>query len=360
MKFMTVGGTFSDNIEEVKVSSIIDKLTTELYTKFGDEVHAGYQCNCGNISTVESAGRISKNYDLNIWMPNVSNAVAKLYPKKGVGNVLICSKVLRDNRTIYDAVGRIFKMGGNAVIAIEKGTNKFVFTLLDALGNGWVRTSDIKKLAEGIYKFYNWTKHSERIGSKSIDLSYNIEQDELQRLEKFCDVNTKIANLVEAGNTNRYFGNCSTRCSLMFPSTRSRNSNYVIVSRRNSNKKRLSAEDMLITTMNLDNSLVIYQGDIKPSVDTPIQLDLYKQFPFINYMVHGHAYEANSDFTGEYYACGDIRESRSVVPFIKNVGAGCVNLKHHGFLVYAKTIEDLQNYINGANFIPKLVGKEFI
>ena len=51
-------------------------------------------------------------------MPNIDNEEEKQYPIKKKGSVLICSKVMREGYKPIDAISRIFKMQGNAVIAI--------------------------------------------------------------------------------------------------------------------------------------------------------------------------------------------------------------------------------------------------
>jgi hypothetical protein len=362
-KVQIIGGTFSKAVEERKMSSVISKLENNLRDIFNTPILT-YGANGGSINKLKQLAN-SIDANLTIWMPNVSNEEEKIYPKKPKGSILICSKVLRKNRTIYDAVGRIFKMHGNAVIAIEKTTNKFVFTLLDALGNGWVRTSDISTLAKVIFKFYTWTQGVKRIGSTYTNLKHSMLPEEYANLRQFCKLNTLVADKVENGSTNRYFGNCSTRCALMFPSMRS-NDGHILVSRRNSNKKRLEASDMVVVYKSDKMNTIRYEGDkqIKPSVDTPIQLELYKKFSKINYMIHGHAYIDDKysmiPFTESYFSCGDLREAKEVEKYIVNASAYAVNLRNHGFLLYSETLYDLKNFINKVNFIPKEVGKEFI
>ncbi len=358
-----IGGNFSDIVQERSTSSVVTKLHIELTTilikRYG--MIGSYSTNGGFIRRLKKESRDATT-DITVWMPNVSNKVEKIYPTKPKGGILICSKVLRQHRTIYDAVGRIFKMHGNAVIAIDKSGTSFRFILLDALGNVWVDTHMISRLVIGIYKFYEWSQKTERIGSSFSLLNDKLSKSTKKNLEHFCKLNTLVANKVENGNTNRYFGNCSTRCSLMFPSHRCGPSNKILVSKRNSNKERLEPSDMLITNMDDAEKWVLYQGskDIKPSVDTPIQLQLYKQFPHINYMIHGHAYIDGAPWSDNYYACGDLREVNSVALHINRTSAGAVNLRNHGFLIYAKTITEMRALVNQSVFKNKIVGEDFI
>ena len=105
MKTLIVGGNFG---ETPKKSKIIDLISNnfENYTII----------NGGTLSELPH----EINSDLIIWMPNISNEENKQYPIKSIGNVLIVSKVIRDGYTKLDAISRIFKMNGNAVIAIYK------------------------------------------------------------------------------------------------------------------------------------------------------------------------------------------------------------------------------------------------
>lgn len=362
-KIQIIGGTFSRDVNKRKESSIVTKLNYYLGEVFEDAILT-YGANGGGLKELAELSN-NINSDLSLWLPNVSNEELKIYPRKPVGSILICSKVLRKNRTIYDAVDRIFKMHGNAVLAIEKVNDRFVFTLLDALGNGWVRTSDLRTLAKAIFRFYTWTQSVKRIGSTYTDLKHSMLPEEYADLRQFCKLNTLVADKVENGSTNRYFGNCSTRCALMFPSVRADNGR-ILVSRRNSNKKRLEASDMVVVYKSSKMDTIRYEGvkQIKPSVDTPIQLELYNKFPKINYMIHGHAYIDDKysmiPFTSSYFSCGDLREAEEASEYIKNVPAYAINLRNHGFLLYAETLIDLKNFIDKVNFIPKEVGKEFI
>jgi hypothetical protein len=98
---LIVGGNFGD---EPKSSSVVTKIANQL--EITEVINGG---------TLDSLPH-EMNMDLILWMPNITNESPKQYPKKGNGNVLICSKVMRDGYTVIDAVSRIFKMRGNAVI----------------------------------------------------------------------------------------------------------------------------------------------------------------------------------------------------------------------------------------------------
>lgn len=74
------------------------------------------------------------------------------------------------------------------------------------------------------------------------------------------------------------------RCSKGMPSFK--HNDYVFVSQRNVDKEYLDLSHFIPTY--LEDDKVYYCGENKPSVDTPIQLRLYKELPNIRYMIHSH------------------------------------------------------------------------
>lgn len=339
MKTILVGGTFSLN--EGEPSTIIKLLADEL----NKENNECYWYNGGTSDNLLDATKMASTWkDLILWFPNISNDIKKNYPQKNKGTVLICSKVMREGYNRYDSCSRIFTMHGNAVIEIYKEETGFRFILVDALANEWVNTMDISILAKAIIEFYNWTKKSIRknTSKKSIEKQTDI-------LNKLSDLTKQVADKVELKKGSRYFGNVSTRCESMFPTLRF-NSNSFYVSARNIDKQRITSDDFVIVTSN--NSELYYEGDRKPSVDSPVQIIIYNLRPNINYMIHGHAYVKNTIETECYFPCGDIRE----IPYIfqamrlNDSDFGIINLKNHGFLFYSDTIENLEKLICEADF----------
>ncbi len=287
-----------------------------------------------------------QGFDMTIWMPNYPNTWDKIYPKKDVRSVLICSKVMREGYTHVDSCSRIFKTHGNAVIEIYKENDTYLFELRDALNHCWCRkTRYVSVLYEGIMNFYKWSKESKR-ESLCHKPQFQILDDEIdmELYYKFIQINKKLADKVAVGCGNRFFGNYSTRCTKLFPSFR-QNKDLFLFSPRNTDKQYITVDDRVVC--NYED----YYGDRKPSVDTPVQLKIYKEFPWINYMIHGHAYIGTSPMTENYYPCGDLREVDGVIRLIKQ-GWKRINLKSHGFLLIGETIEDMQHHFNKCYFKP--------
>lgn len=353
--YVLVGGTFNDN--NGKESGVVNKLYHALGT-FNSVMYNG-----GNyFDLVGNALSSITETDLIIWMADVDNTKEKIYPVKNTGSVLICSKVIRDGYTYKDAIARIFKMHGNAVIAITKDskTNMFVFEFWDALANCWYSGSDIEKLALTIYRFYIFSKGSIRRQTARDTSLIKYNDGRPDDLNDFIKLNNSLADFIQTSCGDRFFGNLSTRCQKLFPSER--DGKFIYVSPRNVDKHRLTPSDFVLFNTD-DYTYYSVDEKIKPSVDSPVQSEIYKEFPSINYMIHGHAFisvmkeldENNIPCasTENYFPCGDLRELTEVKKLMKHIiydechkDYGIINLKGHGFLMFSQTFEQMKYMIN--------------
>lgn len=315
---LVVGGNFGDI---PKKSMVADQISFSLNSEFG------YNDNIKTVNggTIEDLPFLIDQYDLTIWMPSIGNHIEKKYPVKKLGSVLICSKVVREDTAYIDSVARIFKMHGNAVIEI-RCQDKFHFTLIDALMNIWYRGTDLFALSKKIKEFYDWTKSSERVETVKIPN---------RGCDDFLEINSKFIDKYNLQIGDRFFGNVSTRCRAFFPSSRLHYG--ILVSARNSDKRILSKEDMVLCFYNVEGKIE-YFGDKKPSVDTPIQMKIYDETDF-NYIIHGHAYIKSAKTTKNYFPCGDLREANEIISLIKNKSIGSfINIKNHGFIIFSRTV----------------------
>lgn len=345
-----VGGTFGKS--GGKASGIVRKMMCQFGFNGNGYINGGAAWTLIDKGFLESI----KKSKLIIWMPNIDNEEEKIYPEKGVGAILICSKVIRPGYTYKDAIARIFKMHGNAVIAIEKDSNGFsTFTLYDALANIWYKGSDIKELCSTIMRFYIFMSSTIRKNT-TYDENLLIElRYQPLTLEPFIKLNNKLADHIMTSCGDRFFGNLSTRCQRLFPTQRT--NNYMYVSPRNTDKKRLTADEFVLYDPE-NSTYVSANKNNKPSVDSPVQGEIYKRFPEINYMIHGHAFitAPNDDIrvlnTDNYFPCGDMREldelTKCIGHIIKHDGKnyGVVNLAGHGFILFSQTFEQMECMIN--------------
>ena len=301
-----------------------------------------------------------------LWMPNIPNEQPKTYPKKPRDATMICSKVIRGDRTEVDAVSRIFAMHANAVICIYSDTKPYRFRLIDALGNTWIDTTDLFDLANAIYHFYAWSATQKRQSFKQARAPRSNDPLPVPantRLSaELIRLNTTVADQVENALGARYFGNFSTRCMRLFPSMR-QGAGYLF-SPRNVDKRRITPEDFVMVgtfPRHLGPSLLTittgesewvqelcYYGERKYSVDAPAQVAIYEALPHIGYMIHGHAFLRGAPTTKSYYPCGDLREVDDVVDTIQRTGEGTLNLKNHGFLLAARSLDEMADMVRWA------------
>lgn len=341
MKVMIVGGDF--DADGGRPSGVVAKLAMNF--SGCDYV------NGGEIYDVEEASRHGEDYDLVIWMPNISNAVEKIYPRKKTGATLICSKVFRDGYTPADILQRVYAMQANAVIivisddAIQRG-----FELVDALGNSWTPgayTESIPELAAEILMFTKWSSSQVRWPSVRSDST----NPKIEVEAKFVNLVQFLAEKYESV-VGRWFGNASTRCFKMFPSKRitTASDEMIAVSPRNIDKASIGIQDFVAASLGLAH--LDYYGDHKPSVDACVQASLYERrsLRHINYMIHGHTYVKSAPTTREYFPCGDLREVESLVEIMSGNQYGVVNLKNHGCLYYADTLDNLAFLVGSSEF----------
>lgn len=337
IKILLVGGTCDAVAEHIKPSGVISKMYNSFVKINNNQIH------CINGAFLSSLDNIEfENYNLIIWMPNIDNAYQKKYPIKGLKSTLIVSKMERNEKSKISAVNRIFTMKGNAVILIKENnlnffechdkTQKYSFKLIDALGNDWCDDENIDILCKKILEFHEWSSGAKR---KSVKKNNDIE--------RLLSLTSIVADKFELCYS-RFFGNCSTRCSKMFPSTR------FFFSKRNTDKRRLTIEDMVF----VDEETGYVCDDNKPSVDTPVQLALYKARKNINFMIHGHSYIDGAVYTYDFYPCGDLREVDEILEVMNNE-CGTINLKNHGFLIYADTIENLENIVLNCKLLNRVI-----
>ena len=276
----------------------------------------------------------NSNFNVNNNVTSSNTLAAK---EKKVGSSWTVSR----NKKI-DAVERIFRMHGNAVIAITKD-DVYNFELIDALANTWYSGKSIEELYLSLMRFYDFTRRAVRLNThKSDEIKPNIDE---YTVNKFLDINKNLSQFIQSSCGERFFGNVSTRCQKLFPSLRN---NQIFVSPRNVDKGSIQANDM-VYCYKKDNT-IYYVGDKKPSVDTPIQLELYNHCPNINYIIHGHAFIDGAVTTNDYYLCGDFREFYEVYNHIKDSNFGYLNLKNHGFIIYSDTLDNLRYIIGDLTF----------
>jgi hypothetical protein len=353
MDIVLVGGDF-DN-ETCRPSKIIQMIGKELRANNYVEKLEVY--NGGSYDTLEDILDVCEDTDVIMWFPNVSNEMDKVrdikarYPKK----MLVSSKNNLDGKyTVSDLVAHGLMMKSNLMVEFAWGVNCLIFMrLLDPLGNVWQEhTPNVHSLANNmVYRLRDLMSFTR---AKSVWAGEAIEPINLhawfQRVE---DVAEDFHGLIKPSGVNkRFLGNTSFRCTRGFPSYRGNRDDDIFVSRRNVDKRAIGPKEFVKVSL-ATNGDIQYWGPHKPSVDTPIQLRLYKYLPEINFMLHGHVYVEGAPFTEHAIPCGAVEEVTEIMKVIRRdhkdptkFREGVINLKGHGCILmsYRATYVDNIKY----------------
>ncbi len=352
-KVLIVGGTFDK--DGGRPSKLIRSINSEL-VKINEFSVLCY--NGGSVDFLHNEILTSVvHYDVVLWFANVSNDEDKLRDVKAINPkcILITSKRNDDNKyTFAELISRALAIKANLTVEFSKRDAKFNMMLFDPLGNVFYDGFDVPEmcahLAHRVSKLLTFT----RVPSiRETELSTPEVPEETEFFEFAHDCADIFHNLIRpAKGTERFLGNMSFRCQNGFPSFRGENG-IIYVSRRNVDKSDINAGSFVPTYLDILNHTTKYFGDFKPSVDTPVQLRLYKLFPWANYMLHAHCYVDTTDIpdtvmlrTSRPVPCGaleEVTEICSVVSGYPYTSCGprllAINLKGHGCILIAKDVE---------------------
>lgn len=356
-KVLIVGGTFDS--EGGRPSKLIKSINNELINckEFSILCYNG-----GGVDYLHNDILPSVvGYDVVLWFANVPNDEVKLRDVKAINpkTILITSKRNDDNKyTFAELISRALAIKANLTIEFSKHDDKFNMMLFDPLGNVFYDGFDVPEmcthLAHRVSKLLTFT----RVPSiQDTENEVPAVPEETEFFEFAHDCADIFHNLIRpAKGTERFLGNMSFRCQNGFPSFRGEDG-IIYVSRRNVDKSEINAASFVPTYLDEEMN-VKYFGHAKPSVDTPVQLRLYKLFPWANYMLHAHCYVDTTGIpdTLQYntytpVSCGAIEEVNEIWnPYVSkgHLWEACynkqprlvaVNLCGHGCILIAKDVE---------------------
>ena len=338
MKLLLVTGTYNDT--EGKPSHFGNKIRESAEKHKFNVMHY----NGGHLTDFNAIMNDLHTYGAIIWMPNLDNKIEKMLPViKNVASktLLVSSKrVIEKDYGEFEIVGRLLKTRSNLGIMITKEEDDYGFTVLDPLANRWSHKVSIEEASDFLFeRIINVLKYK-RISSESIGPKRKIEMDQ-KFLTIVKDYGELFDELIRAVYPERFLGNASTRCMHGFPSTRSEDGT-ILMSKRNIDKTIINSQGFV--EVKSEESIVKYFGDLKPSVDTPVQIKLFNYYQNVNYIVHGHVYVKDTMITSKNIPCGFIEEFDEVTRWFPDKKASnfAVNLKGHGCLLLAKDLNWLE------------------
>jgi len=377
IKTLLVGGTFDR--EGGRPSGLINSMLDEIVKDTRFDVTAFNGGEVANLHQVIWPSVV--DYDVVFWFANVSNDEVKVRDVKSLNPkcILITSK-RNDNEkyTFAELISRALAIKANLTIEFSKKENKFNMMVFDPLGNvfydGLEVTSMVNNMMNRIDKLTKFTRVSS-FPDTDTEAPVVPEETEFFNFAHSCaDI---FHNLIRpARGTERFLGNMSFRCQNGFPSFRGQNG-IIYVSRRNVDKSDIGAASFVPTYLDKE-SRTRYFGEAKPSVDTPVQLRLYRLFPWANYMIHAHCYVDTTGIndaimmrTKNPVPCGALEEVEEIYKLLpklitdapgtvtmfnkNNPRLLAINLAGHGCILIAKDIEilkELQNHKDNC-FVPR-------
>lgn len=340
-----VAGTFDDS--GGRPSGFASKLATAL------GLDGNSACNGGRYSALDGLASMVSDYDVVFWMPDVPNDK----PKKVRGLKAINPRMLlvtskRNDSKRYepiDLVAKALASKSNLLLECNKGPNGLIsVTVLDPLGNAFLNSSqDVDEIARVLTRRLSRLRSFTRVPSVSVGdglpspPSAEFFGAVRRNSEKFHD-------MMHGANPSRMLGNCSFRCEKGFPSFRS--GDLAFVSRRNIDKRSIGPEGMVAVSLASEAPVEFY-GPNKPSVDSPIQVRIYRAVPKANFMLHSHAYIDGAPFTENVVPCGAVEEAQEVLDVLPGDLPAMINLRGHGSLVVASKVEEMRDI----PYVPRIV-----
>lgn len=342
MQILVTGGTFDDL--GGRTSSLVTHIAEELMTTDTVTMYNG-----GNYSNIETILASAKDYDAVLWWANIPNDKPKLRDVKSVNpRAMLVTSKRNDNETysIQELIHRALQTKSNLCVEFSRQGDNYKMMLFDPLGNAWYDGFAVPEFAAVLRDRLEYLSKITRkrcIPAPDMNLPVPDETEFFGIVKNYAEVFHHLIHPEEG--VTRFLGNSSFRCERGFPSFRS--GDAVFVSRRNVDKRCIE-KDGFVPTKLTDTGDVYYGGEHKPSVDTPIQLQLYRKYPQINYMIHAHVYIEDAPYTKRMVPCGGLEEVDEIVSVIQETDCPyndffAINLTGHGCIVMSSDTEQLKH-----------------
>lgn len=293
-----------------------------------------------------------------LWMPDVSNDE----PEKLIENIkkdypfpvtLIGSKRL-DGRDIGipEVIDRMLKVKMNLCLVIDRYGDKFRGRIFDPLGNVFGDGLDFGKLGEQLGFRTAFLSNVLRVRSDSWGHAKWADEAAQQCDPMFFRFIQEYAAVFDSlvprpKNVSRFLGNAAFRCTHGFPAYY--RDGVIFVSRRNVDKNGIGPSDFVpVKPFRHFDDRVLYFGEDKPSVDTPVNLLLFHQYPQIRYLIHGHVYVEDAPFTSKPVPCGALEEFEEIRDCLQQheevTDNFSVNLRGHGCIIAGAEVSHLEGF----------------
>jgi len=293
------------------------------------------------------------------WLPDIPNDAPKLLPmlKKRYPRLMLIGSKRVDERDIGlpEVINRMLETKMNLGVIVNKVDGRFRAKLIDPLGNLFYEGDDFRRLGVAAMERVTFLASVTRVRSENggvLEEEAKVPEDFLALIREYADEFDRL--IPRPKKVSRFLGNAAFRCSHGFPAFRAQGG-IIYVSKRNVDKSGIGQEGFVPVKpfRPYDSSVQFFDRTYgsKPSVDTPVNLLFFYHFPRINYLIHGHVYVRDgAAMTSRPIPCGAVEEFDEVLDchrkhalFFGTPGERfLVNLKGHGFVAGAATVEQLR------------------
>lgn len=333
-----VCGTFNHTTGKKSISgqTIADNINPNPYFKI---------INGGHITDLLKIFESITNYERVFWFPYISIETrvktVEWIKQQNPSCILITSKRNIDGKyTVADISEQAISLQSNIVLELGKIGDVFKSRILDPYGNMYLDfTDDFSEIGRKL-DFYslNLSKFNHVHCAHYRDLIKNPSRSTYVRLVK--KIGTKTKKLMVDQNDFRYYRG--------YPSFKDHETDIMYISKREIINKGITLSDFVPVKTGLP---VNYYGDMKPSQDAPIHIELYAKYLKATYIYHSHIYVTDASWVDDFLPCGtlEIRDRiEEMFPDSDSINFA-VNLKGHGSFI----ITDNLKYLETCEFYPK-------
>lgn len=298
-------------------------------------------------------------FQLIFWFADAPNHYPKVIQEIKKLNkecVLVTSKRnIEKDYSFADVIWHALGLKSNLLLEVIQREKRYFGRVVDPLGNIFIDfTEDFTLIAEAMVKrakeLLSFTRvSSQRAGNAVIQVPD--EREFFAYVKFYADKFHQLIHPAE-GATTRFMGNASFRCESGFPSFK--NAEFIFVTRRNVDKRQIDRKSFVAVRQTLP---VEFFGDHKPSVDTPIQIELYNHYHKVRYMLHSHVYVDGAAMTERVIPCGALEEFEEIrqVYLSEDKVNFAINLRGHGSLVLASSVDFFEDLPYIARPTPELI-----
>lgn len=370
MKILLVGGIFdnADGKQLVLINSIGNSIRT------ADDKANVTIVNGGNKDDLQAILESAANYNYIFWFTNHRVDEVKKYAPH-------CLLVTRTNNdyagdeksySFEELLQNALANKANLCFEFTKANKVINTKVFDPLGCIWYEGLEVRVAVRNAIDRLNYLARLTRKASVRDDNVPAVEFNEKDK--KFLEIVKESANTFHElmclpKDVKRFVGNASlrfkepTRCMSGFPAIRKED--LILISRRNVDKTGISEKDFVMCHLDKDDNTA-YAGEFKPSVDSPVQLRLFKRLKNIDYILHGHCYVKDAAITRIAIPCGAVEEVNEILDCIKNnygsydANFYAINLKGHGCIIMANEneLDKMRNVEFYSRPIPEIIQEQ--